>query len=318
MSDESTEKQLESYVKNTETVISVDETPTSKTVKATTIIDTSEVRKPWIKDEMSFGNQLGWQPIPTKDLPTQGLFYPEGTVFSVRAASVAEIRHWSTLNEGDISSIDDMLNYVIERCVTIKSTGPSSWKDIKEIDRFYLLLAVRELTFVKGENKLQVKVSETNKLDVSKEMIDYINIDEQLMKYYDSSQRCFVLKFKSGKELKIDIPSVGVTQFLKNYINRKQQNQESIDEDYLNFAPFIIRDWRGLNDISYRQYVMDSNGWDKIQISMMTHIRQKFIDTINPVIKYTEEGGAERTAPLNFLGGIKSILLVSDPFAELA
>ncbi|MFA5153902.1 MAG: hypothetical protein WC554_15230 [Clostridia bacterium] len=309
MSEETTEKQLEKFVKETEKI------PVNSN---TTLVDTSDVRKPWIKDEMSFGNQLGWQPIPVKDFPTQGLFYPEGTAFSIRAASVAEIRHWSTLNEGDISSIDDMLNYVIERCVTIKSTGPSSWKDIKEVDRFYLLLAVRELTFIKGENKLQVKVSETNKLDVTKEMIDYININEKLMKYYDSTQRCFVLKFKNGKELKIDIPSVGVTQFLKSYIQRKQQMQESIDEDYLNFAPFIIRDWRGLNDISYRQYIMESNAWDKNQISMMATIRQMFMDTINPVVKYTDEGGAERTAPLNFLGGIAAIFLVSNVFDELA
>ena len=318
MSEESTEKQLENYVKQTESTKSVNATLDTKTKATDVIEDTSNVRKPWVKDELSFGNQIGWQPIPTKDLPTQGIFYPEGTAFSIRAASVAEIRHWSTLNEGDISSIDDMLNYIIERCVSIKSTISSSWKDIKEVDRFYLLLAVRELTFIQGENKLQVKVSETNKIDVTKEMIDYINIDQKLMQYYDDIQRCFVLRFKNGKELKIDIPSVGVTQFLKSYIQRKQQMQESIDEDYLNFAPFIIRDWRGLNDMSYRQFVMESNTWDKTEISMMTHIRQMFMDTINPVIKYTEEGGAERTAPLNFLGGIKSILLVSDPFAELA
>lgn len=306
MSDENTEKQLADYVKEQENSTS------------TKIIDTSNVRKPWEKEEVSFGNQLGWQPIPTKDLPTQGLFYPEGTAFSIRAASVAEIRHWSTLNEDDISSIDDMLNYVIERCVSIKSSSKmSSWKDIKEIDRFYLLLAIRELTFVKGENKLQVKVSETKKIDVQKEMIDYMTIDQKLMQYYDPEQRCFVFKFKSGRELKVEVPSVGITQFLKGYVQRMSQRQESIDQDFLTFAPFVIRDWRGLNDITYRQFVVDSNAWDKSQISLLTHLRQMFADTINPVIKYTEEGGAERTAPLNFLGGIKSILLVSDPFAEL-
>jgi hypothetical protein len=311
MPDESNEKQLEKYVKETEMSSTVNKEISPQ------LVDTSGARKPWEKEETSYGNQLGWQPIPIQDLPTQGLFYPEGTAFSIRAASVAEIRHWSTLNEGDISSIDDMLNFIIERCVSIKSSVMSSWKDIKEIDRFYLLLAIRELTFVKGENKLQVKVSETKKIDVTKEMVDYIHIDEQLMKYYDPAQRCFVLKFKSGNEMKIDIPSVGITQFLKGYITRKQQSQESIDEDFLNFAPFVIRDWRGLNDITYREHVMNSNAWDKYQISLMTHIRKMFLDTINPVIKYTDEGGAEQIAPLNFLGGIKSILLISDPFSEL-
>ena len=149
-------------------------------------------------------------------------------------------------------------------------------------------------------------------------MIDYINIDPKLMQYYNEKERCFVLTFKSGKVLKIDIPSVGITTFLKNYIARKRQAGETFDEDFLNFAPFIIREWRGLNDATYRQYILDSNTWDNAQISMLTTIRQMFLDTINPVVKYVDEGGAERTVPLLFLGGFKSILLVSDPFEQLA
>jgi hypothetical protein len=305
------EEKLKQYVEQTEQSIPVPAT--------SGLIDTSAIQKPWVKEEPAIGNRIGWQPIKSSELPTKGIFYPADTQFAIRSASVAEIKHWSTLNDMDISAIDDMLNYVIERCVTIKTGNPfSSWKDIKEVDRFYLLLAIRELSFIKGENQLQVKLSETKKINVTKEMIDYINIEGKLMDYYDETLRCFVLKFKSGRELKIDIPSVGITSFLKNYILRKKQAQESFDEDFINYAPFVIREWRGLNDTTYRQYVMDSEAWDKAQISMLYQIRQMLMDTVDPMIKYLDEGGMERTAPLNFQGGIKSVLLVSDPFAELA
>src|ERR1035437_9901756 len=148
MSDQNTEKNLEEYVNQTENQIGPALTPTAG-------LKSNQDRS---ENEISQGNRLGYQKIPIQDLPTQGLFYPEGTEIFIRAANGGEIRHWSTLDDGDLSSLDDMLNYVIERCVTYKTTGAySSWKDIKEVDRFYLILAIREYTFFKGENKLQVK-----------------------------------------------------------------------------------------------------------------------------------------------------------------
>ena len=212
-----------------------------------------------------------------------------------------------------------MLNYILERCSSIKSPQKQlSWRDIKEVDRFYILLAIRERTFVKGENVLQVKVSETRKMDVVKDMIDYITFDDQLMQRYNPERRCITLRFKTGKEIDIHLPSVGVTNWIKNYITRKQQMGQPFDQDFLNFAPFVIPDWRGLADNTYEKFVYESQNWSTSEISVLTKVREIFADTINPVIKYTDEQGGERTIPLNFQGGIKSIFLISDPFSELA
>ena len=284
------------------------------------IQDTSGVKKPWEKstEQVEFSNSLGWHKLPIADLPTQGLFYPEGTEIAIRAATGGEIRHWSTLNETDYSLLDDMLNYIIERCAKIKFPGSSStWRDIKEVDRFYIILAIRELTFVNGENKLQVNVSETKKIDVSKDMIDYITFDERLMRYYSPEERLFALKFKNGKELKITIPSVGVTNWLKNYVTRKRQANEVFEEDFISFAPFVLLDWKGLNDATYSKIVIESHNWSFAEISLLTEIRDIFINTIDPVVKYYDEEGGERTVPLSFQGGIKRLFIISDPFGEL-
>jgi hypothetical protein len=277
-------------------------------------------KMPWEKT-LPIGNQIGWIPLKVEDLPTRGLFYPNDTNIAIRAATGGEIRHWSTLDETDFSALDDMLNYVVERCVTIKSSNEEgirlSWKDIKEVDRFYIILAIHELTFSTGENKLQVKISDTKKIDVKKDMVNYISLDPKLMQYYDDVEKCFVLKMKGGKILKLDIPSVGVTQWLKNYIIKKRNNQEPFDEDYLSFAPVVIRNWRGLSDDVYDHFVEESHKWDVTTISLLVHVKKLFADTINPVIKFFDEGGTEQTAPLNFQGGIKSIFLISDPFGQL-
>jgi hypothetical protein len=311
MADKEVEKKLQEFVEKTE---GKGEQVGPK------ITEVAATNLPWQKSEaeISMGNEIGWQKIPIQDLPTKGIFYPEGAEVAIRSATAGEIRHWSTLQEDDLSSLDDMLNYILERCVSFKTKEKfSSWKDIKEIDRFYILLGVREYTFVKGENQLQVKTSETSKVTVTKDMIDFINIDDKLMKYYDETKRCFVLKFKGGKVMEVDIPNVGVTNFLKNYINRKQQNQEGFDIDFISFAPFVMKDWRGLNENTYEQMVLESNSWTIAEVSVLTKIKDLFIETVNPVVKYVDEGGMEHQAPLNFLGGIKSIFLISDPFREL-
>lgn len=281
------------------------------------IIEAPAAKFPWQKSEdvISLGNTIGWQKLPMTDLPTKGMFYPDTAEIAVRSASAGEIRHWSTLQDDNPSALDDMLNYVLERCCSFKVPGQtSSWRDIKEVDRFYVLLAIREFTFINGENNLQVAVSESKNVNVSKDMIDYINFGEKLMEYYDQDKRCFSVRLASGKTVTVTVPCVGVTNFLKNYVNRKEARQESIDTDFITYAPFVILDWKGLSDASYERIVIESNNWTIEQISAMTIIKDMMSDAINPVIKYTDEGGAERTVPLNFRGGIKSILLISNPF----
>ena len=324
------EDKLKDFVKEKETTLSVEETPEAKVVKiekktsvGPPLTNSPKENLPWQKSEehISLGNQIGWGQIKLTELPTQGLFYPDGTEIAIKAAESAEIRHWSTIDESDLSALDDMLNYIIERCAAVKfpDGAMSSWKDLKEVDRFYILLAIREKSFQKGENMLQVKISETKKVDVRKEMVDYITFDERLMKHYSPEKRCISLKFKkSGRVIDVNLPSVGVTNWLKNYVIRKSQMQEPFDADFLNFAPFVIQDWRGLNDAAYEKYIYESTAWSNAEISMLTEIRQIFADTINPVIKYQDEQGGERTIPLNFQGGIKSVFLISDPFSELA
>lgn len=306
MNEKSQEEQLKEYVESTEA-----------TKSNPTIIEAPPMRAPWQKSEniISLGNQIGWQKLPLNDLPTRGLFYPESVEILIRAATAAEIRHWSTLQENDPSALDDMLNYILERCCTYKVPNAiSSWKDIKEVDRFYILLAIREYTFINGDNNLEVNISESKKINVTKDMVDYINFDEKIMKYYNAEKRCFTVILKNGKTFDVSIPSVGVTNFLKNYINRKQQRQEAIDTDFLNFAPFVIMEWKGLSDTTYEKIVIESNNWSEYQISAMTQIKDIFASAVNPIIKYVDEGGAERSVPLNFLGGIKSIFLISNPF----
>jgi hypothetical protein len=110
---------------------------------------------------------------------------------------------------------------------------------------------------------------------------------------------------------------VGVTNWIKNYVIRKRQQNQPIEEDFISFAPFVITDWRGLNETSYQNCVMDSESWGIKKISALVWLKDAFIEAVDPVVKYEDEQGGERQVPLNFQGGIKSIFLISDPFGQL-
>jgi hypothetical protein len=54
----------------------------------------------------SADSHLGYHDIPVASLPSGGLFYPKGTQLSIRSAKVAEIRHFSSIDENNILDID--------------------------------------------------------------------------------------------------------------------------------------------------------------------------------------------------------------------
>ena len=259
------------------------------------------------------GNQIGYQVINIEDLPTKGLCYPSGTTIAIRPAKTAEIRHWSTINEDDILAVDDMLNYIVERCVQIKFPNEAaSYKNLAEIDRLYLIFAIREYTFINTGNKLKINISDTQTLDVTKEMIDYVNVDD-LMQYYDSEKRAFVLKVKGGRKFEIVFPTIGVISWIKDYIKRCNTYKQEYDEVFIDYAVFLIKDYKELSKKDYyTSLVNDSLSWSHAEMSVLNYIKNLFREAVNVQVKYMDEGGSEKTAPLSFRGGIKSLFIISD------
>ena len=259
-------------------------------------------------------NNMGFIEIPMDTLPTGGIFYPEGTRIFVRSASGGDIRHWSMTDESDVSAIDDALSYIIERCMKISfPQGNATWKDLKEIDRFYIILAIRDFTFTQGSNELRIKTSENNEVTVHKDDVSFIELGEKIMKYYNVDKRCFTFPVKNQAigHINIYMPCVGVTQWLKNYIQKKQQRQEQYDQDFITIAPMLISDYRKLNDNSYADLIRQTMNWGPYEWSLVAKVKSIIQDSITPKLKYIDESGAEQETPLNFQGGIKSIFNIN-------
>lgn len=269
-------------------------------------------------------NDLGWIRIKPETLPSQGIFYPSGSEITIRAASAAEIRHWSTIDEEDILSMDDALNKIMEKCAKIRMGNVlGSYKDVKEIDRFFVVFAIRELTFKKGENSLNVQFNCNNcgKADertIIKEMLSYYTAVPELQSRFSEDQRCFHLKLTNGEELRLSLPSLGVMNFIKGYVREKAQNRQDYDKAFIKWAPFLFTDWRTLNEASYNKLLQDSYGWGTDKISVIDWFVTQMQGTVKAEIKNDcSVCGTEATAPISFQGGIKSLFLVSDIASKL-
>ena len=278
-------------------------------------------QEPAYTDE-ELGADLGWKMVPLENLPSQGYFYEAGTQVAIRAATVAEIRHWSTIDDNDLLSIDEMLNFIIEKCCRIKVPGKAgSYKDLKEIDRFYLIFAIRDFTFKNGENKLFVTASNEDgsedKIEVTKDIVDYFNPDEKLLKYLNASRQCFEIRMKNGEAFDLYLPSLGTMMFIKNYVNGKRQSGQKFDKAFVKYAPFLFPDWKILTQAAYDKAVQESYTWSVQKISVMETIVSLLASSVNPQVRYQTKEGGEQVAPLNFRGGFKSLFLISDIFGEL-
>lgn len=267
-------------------------------------------------------NYLGWQPLDVKSLPSKGMFYPEDTKIFVRAATGAEVKHWSTMNVEDIVNVDDILNYIIEKCCKISIPGSEhmggSWKDLIDVDRLYILLAIRDFTWPAGENELKIPISETDEMVILKDNIDFMEFPEDIMKYYSEEDRCFKLKFKNGKIINMYLTTLGVSNWLKSYVQQKQNSKEQFDKDFLLYAPLLIGNHRKLSTRAYEQLVETADYWGVGEWSVISHFRDILLaQSSEPMLVYTDAAGLEQKIPLTFRGGIKSIFLVSDTLSYL-
>jgi len=274
----------------------------------------------------------GWKNLPIENLPSRGMFYPDGIVISIKAASVREIRHFSTIDEGDYIDGDDKLNHILESCCMVRIPGKmdANWKDIQDMDRFYIIYCIREFTFKNGENKLTMSAScnhcgNTDQVELTKNNIAFFHIDERLMKYYDPQNKCFMIRMKDNedgtpnKPFPVYMPTLGIGTFIRQYVSTKINNQQYYDKTFIRMAPFMFKDWRTLNEVNYNDANTDTLTYGHKKLSVVSGIIDIMLKSINTDITHRcTSCGSEVTVPINFQGGFKSLFMYTEIFDELA
>lgn len=267
----------------------------------------------------------GYHEIWAENFPSKGLFYQEGARFFIRAASVKEIRHFSTINEQDPFSVDEALNEIVKSCLMIRFPGKqASFKDLREEDRIHIILTIRDLTFSKGENKLGIVVSckecnHENEIEIKNHSFEINEPNETIMKYYDEERRIWSVKTKSCGIIELAPPSIGVMMETTKYIRRVQQEEgRKLDASFVKSLPYMVQDWRGLNEQRIKNLEIDFMQWTATKYTTFSALTEMCKVGVKDQLKREcEKCGSEVRTQISFPGGIKSLFVVSDITGEL-
>jgi hypothetical protein len=268
----------------------------------------------------------GYHEIWKENFPSKGLFYQEGARFFIRAASVKEIRHFSTINEQDPFSVDEALNEITKNCLMIRFPGKqANFKDLCEEDRIHIIMTIRELTFANGENKLGLNVTcndcgHDNEVVIGKDSFETYEPKEQIMKYYDHEKKRWIVQTKSSGIIELRPPSIGVMQEVTKYIKKAQQEGTTgkIDQSFLKTLPYMVTDWRGLNDQRIKQLEIEFMQWGSTKYTTFNALTEMCkVGVKDQLVKECEKCGTELRTGISFPGGIKSLFVVSDISGEL-
>jgi len=264
---------------------------------------------------------LGYHDVNVSNLPSAGMFYPEKTEVSIRSAKVAEIRHFSSVDENNILDVDEKLNAMVESCIRVTSQKQRmSYKDLCEEDRFYLILAIRDLTFPEPESKLTVqhkdKKGKKHEVEVKKENFKYFSVPDALDKYYDKEACAFLIETKSFGTIIMKPPTIGIMQRMTSYIKDRQEKGESIDQSVLQVMPYLVSEWRGFDDKSIFKFEIEMNGWSNKKYSLIYKLAEQMKIGIQPDME-VQIGDEWEVVPIGFRDGIKSLFIVQDIAGEL-
>jgi len=287
-------------------------------------------KKTITKPEISTPNQLGLKNIPLSVLPSEGKYYLPGFELSIRSATVAEIRHWSTIDENDLLSVDDQLNYILERCTTITIDGQlASWKEILEIDRFYIVFRIQELTFPNGENYIphkfecacDVESPYSEKKPISSSMLSSFDFPEELAAFYSEDLRAYrVESEKLNTNFNLFLPTLGTMQKLREIVLDINRAGKKIDKAFLKIVPYFVGDWDSLNSQTFSVLNEESLTWHINKFTFITKFADAIQKSKRQVLKDDCPKCGAKIDSRIFLDSsftVKDLFLISAGFSEL-
>lgn len=284
---------------------------------------------------ISGANDNFWKNLPLENLPSRGMFYPDGAELTFRSASAAEIRHWSTMDEGDILDIDDKLNFIIEKCTRFKLNGGNtwlSWKDILEVDRLFIIFLIHEITFTDGQNELFVKVecSSTacssdekyaDEIRVRSGMLQLFRIPEELLQWYSPQYKCFeVVSEKLNETFYLYAPTLGSVERLRKRISELKSQGRQIDKAFIKMAPYLIQDWSTFDAQAYSKIMNESLSWHINKFTFITKFSEAMQSARdNSLVTSCPKCGSEIASPIFSRDSftIKDLFLISGRLSQL-
>jgi len=253
-----------------------------------------------------------------KELPC-GQFYPAGTLIMVRPCQVKEIQAYSMVDDQNFYDIVEKMNDMLQACVRVKYADGriSSFLDIKDQDRLFLIFLIRELTFQQGNglsvNSVCTACGEDNTIELKRDNFVYHEIDDKLIKYYNRSTGSYHFSTVNGKSFELTPPNIGLQKAFTDYIVKENNEKRTPNLSFLKIIPFMLAGRSAITYDGIKAKLKDFEDMDDISFQFLNGAVSKMTFGIKELKKVCECGEEVHT-DMQFPNGASGIFVIHDAF----
>lgn len=264
----------------------------------------------------------GWMDVDKRLLGDRAKFYPEDWQFKIRPATVEAIRNWSTIDDENPNSVDDVFNEILKYCLTIVTpTGNLPWGNIRSWDRFFFVLLIREYTFVQGEKKIEFtedcpSCDNAVTFNLNSQSLVYELPDPEVMKYFSQEEQNWMIDpneydVEWPEPVVLYLPTLDKDANIKAWLIDRVQNNKKVDNVFVKFLPWLapkISKDLTIAQRQIREYEVKFKTWDSEMFDFMNEVVNNIaVLPSTKLIEICPVCGEEVSAQISFQDGIRSL-----------
>lgn len=263
----------------------------------------------------------GWQVVNRSLFGERDIYYPADWEFRIKPATVEAIRNWSTIDDENPTVIDDVFNEIVKSCFQIRTMhGLLPWGNLRSWDRFFILMLIRQYSFVVGESKIQY-TEDCPECDngvtfvLDSTTLRYDLPDPEVMKYYDRDSCTWMVdpaEFDvEGEPIVLYLPTLEKEANIKAWIIDRLQNKKKVDQVFIKFLPWMAHKISKDTTIASRQIKeleLKFKSFDTEMFSLMNDIINNImVAPSTKLITTCPTCGEEVTANIRFPNGVREL-----------
>lgn len=276
-----------------------------------------------VKSDNTRTADLHYLSFDVKEFPA-GIFYPAGTTIQVRAAQTSEIQAYSMVDDNNFYDIIEKMNDMLASCVRIKYPDGkiSSYLDLRDPDRYYLIFLIRELTFQKGNvlaTKATCSCGEETQIELKRENFIKYEIDENIKEYFNNAYNCFTFELTNGEVFNLAPPKIGLQKSFTDFIIKENAEKKKPNLSFLKIVPFTLYDRNSITIEGIKSKLSDftnPNKMDDVSFQFLNSAVGKLTFGIKQLKKECGHCGLEVRSDMVFPNGPSAIFVIHDAFEK--
>lgn len=266
----------------------------------------------------------GWVLVNREEMGVRSDFYPTTWDFYIKPAQVSAIKNWTSVDENNTAAVYKVLNEIIKTSVKIDTHGEghAGWGSINSWDRFWFILKVREITFAKGESKVEFEDScsecgcdLTYQLTADALHFEFPD-DELISKYWDGNQwNIDPTEYDVDHEpIILYTPKLGRDERIIEWATAQARANKPTDENFIRFLMWLLPNPSRDANVLARQIDKIYKDYKKWSVEMYTFmddvVKNLTVDPSENLRMTCPSCGQEAISNVRFPDGIKVLFRI--------